>query len=408
MVLLYVHAAAAQEATVEQFGIGMEAMKASRILAGADRERKLDEAIEIFQAILTQRPELARVRLELARAHFLKREDRKARRHFRQVLAAAADEIPPTVVRDILRFLYVIRERRVWDVRLDVATVYDSNINGASTASTVWLNTPFGRLPFERASDTKPVAGFGTVLSATAQYEHHLATDWRLRAGSAVAVQEYPGSEFDRQLGNVWLGPRWLAGESTSLDLLVTASREWTDGQPQADRYGFRLEAEHRLTPRIDMQLSAYHRLRNCRDCDWFDATEQEVSAELFWAPSTVLRLSAGGGWGWDRSRNIHWRTSGPKLRVGASVDMPLGLTIGADGALAWEDYDGAGDIHHTLDSRPRKDRTATLSISILKRSLVLLGFSPRLSVHWDERETNAQTFGYHRHRVEVQFARSF
>ena len=47
----------------------------------------LDEAIASFRTMLIQWPELVRVRLELARAFFLKGEDRLATRHFEQVLA---------------------------------------------------------------------------------------------------------------------------------------------------------------------------------------------------------------------------------------------------------------------------------------------------------------------------------
>ena len=39
-------------------------------------------AIAAFRAMLVRRPELVRVRLELARAFFLKEEDRLAERHF--------------------------------------------------------------------------------------------------------------------------------------------------------------------------------------------------------------------------------------------------------------------------------------------------------------------------------------
>ena len=59
-----------------------------------ERDEKLDEAIAAFRAILVDSPELVRVRLELARAFFLKGEDTLARRHFEQVLAG---RLPPPV-----------------------------------------------------------------------------------------------------------------------------------------------------------------------------------------------------------------------------------------------------------------------------------------------------------------------
>ena len=48
------------------------------------------------------------MRLELARAFFLKEEDTLARRHFEQVLAGRP---PPPVVANIVRFLRTMRSR---------------------------------------------------------------------------------------------------------------------------------------------------------------------------------------------------------------------------------------------------------------------------------------------------------
>ena len=61
-------------------------------LAEERRELLLDLAIAAYRVILINSPELLRVRLELARAFFLKGEDSLARRHFERVLAGGVPE----------------------------------------------------------------------------------------------------------------------------------------------------------------------------------------------------------------------------------------------------------------------------------------------------------------------------
>ena len=56
-------------------------------LSEKTKDRHLRAAIDLLRSMLTQRPDLVRVRLELARAFFLKGEDTLARRHFERVLA---------------------------------------------------------------------------------------------------------------------------------------------------------------------------------------------------------------------------------------------------------------------------------------------------------------------------------
>ena len=66
------------------------------------RENLLNEAIGAFRTMLIEEPRLLRVRLELARAFYLKGEEELARRHFELVLAA---DPPEAVVANVRRFL---------------------------------------------------------------------------------------------------------------------------------------------------------------------------------------------------------------------------------------------------------------------------------------------------------------
>ncbi len=107
------------------------------------------------------RPELVRVRLELAHAFFLQAEDRRARRHFEQVLAG---DLPPAVVANVRRFLQVMRARRRWEAWFGAAIAPDSNLNAASGERTIFLDTDFGRLPFTLDGPAKPESGLGLSL----------------------------------------------------------------------------------------------------------------------------------------------------------------------------------------------------------------------------------------------------
>ena len=102
------------------FLIGMTATGASQQpgVSEADGEALLDEAIASFRAMLVDRPGLVRVRLELARAFFLKGEDDLSRRHFEYVLAGNP---PQPVVANVRRFLSQIRARRRWDLHAGFA-----------------------------------------------------------------------------------------------------------------------------------------------------------------------------------------------------------------------------------------------------------------------------------------------
>ncbi len=109
------------------FFYGLAATEAAQKpgLSGDARAALLDEAIAAFHTMLVARPGLIRVRLELARAFFLKGEDTLATRHFEQVLAGKP---PAAVALNVNRFLNIMRARKRWSLRLGMALAPDTNI----------------------------------------------------------------------------------------------------------------------------------------------------------------------------------------------------------------------------------------------------------------------------------------
>ena len=395
-----------QDATGERFRAGMDALNAAHAAPdGEAREEKLDEAIAAFRAILVDRPELVRVRLELARAFFLKQEDTLARRHFEQVLAGRP---PEPVAVNIIRFLRVMRARRRWEAHFGAAIAPDSNLNAASGERTIFLDTIFGRLPFTRQGDIAPKSGLGVSIWSGGEYQYPLSQNLRLRSGADASIREYKGGDFDRYFLAAHLGPRRLIDARTEASLLATADRQWTAGMPETDRFGLRLEGEHRLTPRLALFARASAARRNCRDCDWLDGPVGDVSLGASWAALPILRVGGNAGYNWTRANSEHWRNSGPRAGLGATLALPAGFSVGLRAALQRTEYQGQGFAHNTIDREPREDETRTLSLSVHNRAVTVLGFSPRLSLIREERDTNAQALDYERNRAELSFVRQF
>ncbi len=389
------------------FLYGMAATGASQQSGVPDetREALLDQAIGAFHAMLVEAPGLVRVRLELGRAFFLKGEDTLARRHFEQVLAGRP---PPAVAANVARFLRTMRARRRWQARFGFAVAPDSNLNTASDTRTIFLDVFGQRLPFTLDDDSSRKSGIGVSVWGGGEYQYPLASRWRLRAGANASVRDYKGGRFDRHLLAAHLGPRRLIDARTEASLLATVERQWTAGVPETDRFGLRLEAEHRLTPRLSLSGRASAARRNCRDCNWLDGPVGDVSLSANWAALPILRVGGNAGWNWARADAEHWRSDGPQAGLGATLALPAGFTLGLRASMQRTEYQGNGFAHRTIDRKPREDETRTLSLSVHNRAVTVLGFSPRLSLIREERDTNAQALDYKRNRAELSFVQQF
>jgi len=397
---------AEDERTARLFDLGMTALEiAERTDGESARSELYDKAIEAFRTILVNRPDLVRVRLELARAFFLNGQDGLARRHFEAVLAGG---VPRPVAANIRQFLAIMQSRKRLTGYFGMAVAPDSNLNAASESEIIYIDTVFGRLPFTREGDVGAESGFGLSVWGGGEYQQPLSDRFSLRAGSDVAVREYPGGDFDQHFLAAHVGPRWLASPITEISLLATAQRQWLGSIPYSDEFGARLELDRRLGPTVWAQGTAAYRGRDFLSRDFLDGPAVDFTATLAWVPAPVLRVQFTAGYTREHAALEHWRNLSRWVRVGTSLALPLGFTLGTSVQARRTYYDGAGQPHLTLDGRPRRDRIRSFSLSVLNRAVTLYGFSPQLVLIHDVRLTNAQAQDYDRNRAELRFVRQF
>ena len=384
------------------FLVGLAALGASQTpeTIGSERTGLLDEAIAALRAILIDRPGLVRVRLELARAFFLKGEDDLSREHFERVLAGKP---PPAMTANILRFLDSLRARRHWSGYFGATLAPDSNINAASDAGTIYIHG----LPFHRDADAGARSGLGVVLWGGGEYQHPLTRQVRLRTGVDIARREYAGRDFDQTLLSVHTGPRWLINRETETSLLGSIRRRRAAGKPQSRERGGRLDVVHRLSGRMEGngRVSWYR-----RDYDreqHLDGSRTDLSLGLRWQATPTMQADATVGYARERTHSTVWRNSSRWLRLGASFALPRGFTAGGGGEWLWTDYEGNW-APFTPDGSAREDRTRILRASVFNRAFTVFGFSPKLALVHEARESTAQLYDYRRSRAELQFVRQF
>ena len=398
--------AAAQPRQMDiRFFIGMAAIGAAQT-PGVPEERRdavLDEAIAAFRAMLVRRPELVRVRLELARAFFLKGEDKLARRHFEQVLAGKP---PAAVALNVNRFLNIMRARKRWSLRLGAAFLPDTNLGTSSAERTILLDTPFGRLPFTLDNYNAPKSGIGISAWVGGEYQYPLAGRWRLRAGGDFSRKGYRESAFDTMTLSGHVGPRWLVGRASEASLLVSGVHHWTGSgleEPSHHDIGARVEGRHRFDRRttVNARLAQHERRYDKRT--HLDGPVTDVSVGVGWVASPTMRVDAGVGWGKERPR-APFQPLGAARGHGAA---PLGLHRGRLGQAALGRLRGRL-VPFTEPGQSRSDITRTIRLFAHNRALTLEGFSPQVSVTQEQRTTNAQLHDYERIFGELRFVRLF
>ena len=388
------------------FLVGLAALGAAQHPETPESERTdyLDEAIGAFHRILVARPELVRVRLELARAFYIKGSDGLSRKNFERVLA---ENPPPPVADNIRQFLAIMRQRRRWSGYVGMTLAPDTNINAATDAEVISPTSgQFARLPFELSEDARARSGLGAVLWGGGGYEYPLSRSVRLRAGGGASRTEYEGRDFDRTFLFADAGPRWLIGSRTEVSLLGSARRSWSGGEPEYHDLGARFDASRYLSRRVLVRTQASWHQRKYDEDIHLDGPRSNFSLTGLWQATPIMRLEATVGLTREQTER-RWRNSGQSAELGTSVDLPRGFTVGLKGEYRWTDYEGQGNWGlFTPPGELRSDQTRTLSLSLYNRGFTLRGFSPKLVLIRETRDSNTPLRDYQKTRAELQFVR--
>ena len=400
LILLFALPASAQDMPA-LFRQGMEAIAAADKAKDEDRrDALLDKAIAAFRKMLIANPRLLRVRLELARAFFLKGEDGLAREHFERVLAGKP---PAGVALNINRFLSQIRARKRWSVRVGLALAPDTNLGAGSDERTIYIHG----LPFRRDADELTSSGIGIAAWAGGEYQYPLSPRWRLRAGGDVHRKEYREREFDRMTVAGHVGPRWLIERGSEASLLASVRQHWIADEADHRDIGARSELRHRLSRRTIGHVTLSRHERRYEERDHLDGPVTDLSLGAGWVASPTIRIDAAVGWGKEKPETERHRHQRRWMRLGATAALPYGFTVGASGTLRWTEYEGNW-FPFTEDGSARSDITRHLRVFAHNRAFTVGGFSPQVSLVREDRTSDAQLHDYERTSGELRFVRLF
>lgn len=355
-----------------------------------------DRAIEHFRSILVRSPEAVRVRLELGRAFFLKRDFENA---FRQFQFARAGRLPPGVGASIDRFVATIRQQKDWSYSFSVALAPDSNINNGSSTSEVEI---FG-LPFELSEGSRQRSGIGLAVDASAEFAPSIRERARLRLGASVQRREHEGEDYDDTTLAVHAGPRIVAGR-WDLSLLGSGFRRSFGGRVLNQGYGVRGEAAHYLGPRTaaSFGLSA-HRIA-FPDYPLQDGWALSASAAAMRALTPASTANGRIAVSRRTARTPELASWSGSLAAGYYRDLPGGFSLYAEPSYAIALYDADDPFF----AKRRKDRTMELRLALLNRRIVLSRFSPRIGVTFARRNSNIDIYDFSQRRLEVGVTSAF
>ena len=362
----------------------------------ADRMgRPRDAAIE-FRRILDEKPDAARVRLELARMDAMLGRLGAAEREFRA--AQATGQLPPDVERAVRFYASALAAAKPFGGSIELALAPDSNINRATRSDT--LGTVIG--DFTLSDDARAKSGIGLAARAQAYARLPLGQKARLLARVSGSGDFYRTRAFDDYALALQAGPEFVSG-ADRFTLSAGPSWRWYGRAPFTRGWGGSAVFQHPLGKRTQLRTeAALSRLDNLRN-DPQDATVYAGTIGL----DRAFAANFGGGLQLRASRTAAREPGWSDWTGGTSAYLfrEIGrTTLVLDASYARL----VADDRLLLYPRKRVDDRYGVGFGATFRSIQWKGLAPFVRARFERNRSTVELYDFNRRAAELGVTSAF
>lgn len=358
-------------------------------------EGRYAEAAAAMRAILSDHPNLTRVRGELADTLLHMGDTEGATFNFELLANAAAD----TGQRNFYEsYLTAIRRKRPWTLDAYVALAPSTNINNGISGSTVII----GGVPFD-ASSHAGESGVGLSYGVAGTYRFDLAPGWDFTLGARTNGSLYLDHAFDKD-GVSAFGELARTAGDWRVGVSLAADRTWIGWD------GFNWDIGPQLS--VSRTFGAAGTLIGT--AGWKALSYDQTPA--YNGGETDLGLRYLKSFGPAANVGVGFLYSGVDAQVAANAydryrpsldfykELPHGLL--ANISLAYERRQYRGDFF--LMGTPRVDDEIDASVGVTLRGVSWHGFAPKIEYTFSRNESNVALYRYTSHAIGFYLTRKY
>lgn len=357
------------------------------------------QAIAHYRTILSQHPDFASVRLDMARAMFENRQFDAAEYQFRRVLQSD----PPQQIQNIIaHYIERIQQGSPLTGTLSVSYLNDSNVNNASASKTIRV----GDRLFIRNKESFPQRGEGLWFSGALQKDVQLSDQHGLRLMGTVTGKSYWNNhDFDDLTSRVYAGYQWRDFRQ-QFALLPFYEKRWYGTEAYSSGPGTRAEYSYLLSPTWQVSQALEYQKLSYDDNDYRFLRGHNRYASTTLSHAFSNRVSAYAGFDLLDQQTFAKSEANHRfgLRTGVQVDLPWQVSFTASSSLAKRDYQADSDIFGTR----RKDNEQLYSLSLWHRDLYFFGVMPKLNFTWKRVDSNIDFYDYQQRNITLSVDKNF
>lgn len=359
------------------------------------RMNKPAEAAVLYRAILDEKPDASRVRLELA-ALLAQMGDLSGARH--QLRQAQASGLPPEVAQVVNQYVAALRSLKPWGGSFELALAPDSNINRATDAKT--LDTVIA--PLDLSRDARARSGLGVKGSGQLYVRANLGKDLTLVPRMSGLGTLYRASQFNDISGSAQLGLEWRV-KSDRFTPSAGYTWRWYGGDLYARTQSFSLDWLHPAGKRAqidtDFGISRVRYVRNAFQDGMIYNGSVSYERALTARSGASVSLSANR----QTARDPGYATASGGVGLVYWHDLGKFTLFGTANVNRLE-----ADKRLFLYPERRREWYARGGVGAVFRQIQVAGFSPVLRIAYERNWSTVGIYDYRRVATDFGITRAF
>jgi len=369
----------------------------------AQRTGDYDTAIKIYKQLLDEKPDLVKIRYELALCYMAKEQWYRADYHLR--LAMAGNDIPDSVKQQMMYYRYIARQNKRWNVWFNFGAAPDNNVNqGSGGTECVWFD---GRLYCRELPKPEKAIGYNFILGGN--YEFVLSSNWRWKNEGNIYTNVYNKSQFDDLYLSVASGPRYI-WERGDVWLAGIANRRWYGWERYSWSAGAKLDTHYDWTRKLSTGLSLRATNNRYDVADYINGHTYGVAPYITYSIDSTKYFILRGGVDRDIASVDTFSDWRYNSGIGFGAEIPWGFSVYLEPSFSWTNYDGPrwATKHNKYQPVIEHNFTQRYTFSMSNNKIDFYGFVPTLTVSYTKHDSNINSRDYNKWTTEFTMRQRF
>ncbi|WP_373755536.1 surface lipoprotein assembly modifier [Neisseria sp.] len=363
---------------------------AEAVLMRADG--KYAEAEKRLRALLTQHPEYAPIRLQLALTLSQDGQSREAAseiKHIRQT-----PDLPSDVVNYLDQFDQYLNQEKKWQFNANAYYIQDNNVSREPEQRT------YGPWEFP---EPRSAHGIGYELSA--QKQTPIKGHWAARVQASTYgkfywdAHDYDDLTLRTDAAAVWRNAKQEMSVGPFYD------KRWYGTEPYSETVGGTLRYSRTLSPKWQLYNAWQSGYRKHDDRTYLDGASHSTSLSLLHntSPHHSFIYGIDGGIENARDKSEAYKRYGLRAAWMHNWGKSRAFSTTLNTSIQRRQYD-----ERDIFSIQRKDTEYSTRLSMAHQKLSWKGFTPRLNWTWSHIHSNHFYYRYDQHRVFLDVSKHF